>query len=317
MKLHYAVNGLGNAGDTVLVAATRKILGGQFQGERLDLPAKAEYINQFDVIVIGGGGLFIRDTKPGVSGWRWNISIDELKKIKVPIIVFAIGYNRFRDQADFDPVFSEHVKVLIEKASFFSMRDKCAPEQMRPYVSDLVNKIIYQPCPASLLSHFYPIDIKPEKTLVFSPAMDRPELRKMNKDAIIKALNYAKDKGWKVQVVGHIQMDSDFKSNFEFIDLHKKPAEYIMDFYSKVGLTIGMRLHSAIIPFGLGLPIAPIISHDKIKYFLDDVRHPEWAVEMESPDLTDHLINRIDDPTVDRWAALDLLELTARNIHGL
>ena len=81
-------------------------------------PALVKYINRTaDAVVVGGGGLFLSDTNPNrESGWQWRISLDMLEQLEVPLIVFAVGYNRFYGQPDFEPPFSEHVARTIEKS---------------------------------------------------------------------------------------------------------------------------------------------------------------------------------------------------------
>ena len=46
-----------------------------------------------------------------------------------------------------------------------------------------------------------------------------------------------------------------------------------------------MRGHAQMIPFGLRRPILSIISHDKMKYFLEDIKQLDWGVEINSLDL--------------------------------
>ena len=52
---------------------------------------------KYDAIVLGSGGLILPDTPEGstISGWQWNISLSDLKNIKIPIYVISVGYNTF------------------------------------------------------------------------------------------------------------------------------------------------------------------------------------------------------------------------------
>ena len=53
-----------------------------------------------DLILIGGGGLiFFRPEDESASGWSFNIEMEKLRGISKPIVVYAVGYNRF----GFDP----------------------------------------------------------------------------------------------------------------------------------------------------------------------------------------------------------------------
>ena len=86
------------------------------------LSESAQQISEVaDGIVIGGGGLLLRDqagSDISKSGWQWNSSVDAVNGINIPLIIFAIGYNRFRGQADFDPVFTSHIRALASNRNF-------------------------------------------------------------------------------------------------------------------------------------------------------------------------------------------------------
>ena len=53
---------------------------------------------------------------------------------------------------------------------------------------------------------------------------------------------------------------------------------------TSLNLVIGMRGHAQLIPFGCNIPILSVISHDKLKWFLDDINHPEWGVDVLDKD---------------------------------
>ena len=62
-------------------------------------------INQYDVLILSGGGLLLHDTfKNSISDWQWGISKKLIEQIKIPIIVYSIGYNKFRNQRQFNNV---------------------------------------------------------------------------------------------------------------------------------------------------------------------------------------------------------------------
>jgi polysaccharide pyruvyl transferase WcaK-like protein len=127
--LHIGAFNSTNAGDTVLLNATHRLwekMVGEIDWVRMSVwsvvdKGALEWINETDGVVIGAGGLLLRDSRPNIhTGWQWNCPISILNKINVPIYVFGIGYNRFRGQTDFPSVFSRHISLLVEKAKFFS-----------------------------------------------------------------------------------------------------------------------------------------------------------------------------------------------------
>ena len=93
-----------NAGDVLLTAVLRdlftKLAGGiswkSIHARHTVTKDTSKYINRTDGLIIGGGGLFLRDTNENsIGGWQWAISHTQLKQINVPLCLFAVGYNRF------------------------------------------------------------------------------------------------------------------------------------------------------------------------------------------------------------------------------
>ena len=74
------------------------------------------------------------------------------------------------------------------------------------------------------------------------------------------------------------------------VDLFHVPAQTIIEAYQKPSLVIGMRGHAQMIPFGCTTPILSLISHDKMRWFLQDIDRPQWGIEMKQPDLTENLV---------------------------
>ena len=81
----------------------------------------------------------------------------------------------------------------------------------------------------------------------------------------------------------------------ELVRLYR-PALVARDFmrlYSAPALVLGMRGHAQMIPFGCGTPILSLISHDKLAWFLEDIGHSEWGVEVTDPDFKSRLHERM------------------------
>ena len=328
MIYHIGAHSTDNAGDSVILDSMTRLFE-QVDPEIVRVhdwkpDERWEEYNQSRGVVVGGGGLFIRDTHRNEnSGWRWNITTQSLNNINVPLVLYAVGYNRFRGQPDYSPVFREHIKVVLEKAAFFSMREKGSIDLMRHYVGDLADKIIYQPCPASVCGLIYPNTHTKQDSniLVFAPAMDRLQMRG-NVRAIVPALKQAVKEGWCLKIATHCLSDRDFLRYLrdvkcEEVILRKKPASEILDFYSQAGCVVGMRLHSLLIPFGLGVPIVPVISHDKITNWLKDIGHEHWGVELQEKGIVEKLLPRIRSGIVDLAARDRLYKITLDNMEKI
>ena len=306
MKIyHIGAHGAGNAGDIVILDCLRAMFPDATWINRNDHEpfddGAVEQANRADLVLIGGGGLFLKDTHANdVSGWRWNCSVEMLQRIEKPIVVFGVGYNRFRNQPDFIPAFSSQISAVIQKSAFFGMREKTGGWLMSKYAPGLIDKIDYQPCPAMFCGWFYPeIKHKPSKLVVFAPAFDRPQMRFGDNEREIfnqvrDALEGLERQGYTIAVVAHVGSDQKASSylNYPLVGLAGKTTEEILTFYSKADLVIGMRLHSLIIPFGLGVPFLGLASHNKITRFLSDIGHLDWGVDVEEPDFGKELLKK-------------------------
>lgn len=318
---HFGLHNPGNAGDTLLFLAVRKLFDNVNGSEHWKLEQLWDEITDSTIsrlnkrskgIIIGGGGLLLRDTnKNQKSGWQWSCSIDQLRQIQVPIVVFAIGYNRFRNQEDFDPIFQEHIQETVSRSLFFGLRNHGSIRALTPYLEDsLISKLQFQPCPTTILSYLYPEKVSKlleqgKQELTLNMSFDRRQLRfGLDEDKILtsiaRAMKWANQKGWKINLTIHCPGDDYIEPwllkeqvVFRKIQLGGLPPQTVLDFYSKMPLTIGMRGHSQMIPFGMGNAIISLISHDKLGFFLEDINHPEWGIDIHSKNMEDELIEKI------------------------
>lgn len=305
-----------NAGDTLLSVTLRDLFDQTVAPARwqqhaahppVDDAAVANF-NRRDAVVVGGGGLFLRDTNPNrISGWQWAVSTEALRRIESPLMVFAVGYNRFRDQEDFDPVFTENVSALLETSAFFGLRNHGSIEAIRRYVPEaLRNNVRFQPCMTTLISRLYPerfaLPVREERPFIaVNCAFDRPGMRFGDEpDAtlarLIEALREL-SRTHPIRYYAHITADLQFSALLhdagvphQLVELQGRAPEYIIEEYRRPALVLGMRGHSQMIPFGCETPILSLISHDKMRWFLDDIDRPEWGVELTDGDSTEQII---------------------------
>ncbi|MFW5891510.1 MAG: polysaccharide pyruvyl transferase family protein [bacterium] len=310
---HIGMIGIYNAGDTVLFKEVENVLNQVFRGWYKRKIGKevteneVEKINKSKAVVLGGGGLLLKDTNENPrSGWQFDISLENLKKIKVPLIIYAIGYNRFREQDEFEGIFKKHLEETVSKSLFFGLRNYGSIERVKSYLPEsLHHKVFYQPCPTTIIKYQHPyyykkIDLEKEKRLAINIAFDREKMRFGNKQEMIinDIITFAKkrkNEGWKVIFVNHCPIDEKIvnylDNDFEIVNLFFKKAKATYNFYSNMPIVIGMRGHAQMIPFGMGNPIISLISHNKMKWFLDDIKHQEWGLEIQE----DNLFERLDE----------------------
>lgn len=307
--VHYGMHFTGdNAGDMALYIATSALfdhfqIGGPWQRLPLRREVTVDQIEEFNArarfILVGGGGLLLPDvTDRCQSGWQWPCPLDVLRQLKVPLVVFAIGFNKFRGQDDFAPVFRENLRRVVEQSLFFGLRNTGSIRRTAEYLPpELHGKLRYQPCPTTVLHHFWPYSpdapAQPEEDLLaLNVAVDRAGNRFGDRlEGILRGIveigRWATQQGWRLRVVTHARSDAVIQPelkragvSFEATHLERRSGREVIEFYRRPALTVGMRGHAQMIPFGNGNAIVSLISHNKMAYFLEDIGRPEWGVEL-------------------------------------
>ena len=312
---HFGVFDRGNAGDTVATEVVEDLIGeGCWDKYNAYCEAPPEdtidYINNnVNAVVIGGGGLLHSGTMHGsqhASGWYCPLTVEQVERIKKPIIVFGIGDSRFWGQVGFNELFKPQINQLVRQSAFFGLRNSGSINKLSKYLdSDLVEKLKFQPDPATLLSYIYPIKKELRKNeIALQPALDAPLNRFGDReDKLLMSIAEAmKELNYKIRLVLHIvRGDADYgmaeyldKAGVEYdvVRLHGKSPQEIVDFYSGCPLTIGMRGHGVMIPFGVGNPFVPIISHDKVTFFLNDIGITK-GIFVFDPDLKERIVQAV------------------------
>lgn len=287
-----------NAGDTVLSQCVRRFL--KFRKWKIKSVTQKvddgliEEINQSDVLVIGGGGLFLPDTNANnISGWQWAVSNEQIEQIESPIIIYSVGYNYFKGQENTE-LFVSSINNIVKKADFVGLRNWGSVESIKKIVADdLKEKIVYQPCTTTLIRKIYNISPnKDAKTVMFNVAFDREDRRYgENKDIILhqiaKAAFDIQSKGYSIVYVAHSDTDLQFlpyldqeNVRYQVKNLTQSLPREVFRVYQNAAVVIGMRGHAQMIPFGIGVRIISLGTHDKMRWFLQDVNMEECYVDL-------------------------------------
>ncbi|MCX2928265.1 glycosyltransferase [Streptomyces sp. NEAU-W12] len=300
----------GNAGDKLLPETVRLGFGPDttsrrwhsVHAHRLFDEAALERVNARRGLVIGGGGLFIPDTMPnGNSAWQWNVPDEHLRAVDVPIMVYAVGFNAFDGQSYRAGRFRESLRLLVEKSSFFGLRNHGSIAKVRSMLPDhLHDKVRFQPCPTTVSRQLVPGWTDPaerEDTVLLNAAYDRAGLRFGHDYGHFLAEIAKAVRGigahTEVRCVAHSLDDEriafdlrrEHGISLPVIPMYDFDNDGIRDLYAKTRLVIGMRGHAGMIPFGVGTPIISLISHPKMAYFLADIERPEWGVSVHDRNL--------------------------------
>lgn len=291
-----------------------------------------EQINKFDLAILGGGGLFLRDTvKDSKSGWQWQCSFTNLEKIQTPLVLFAVGNNRFIGQEDFDDIFIKHLNKTVEKSLFVGLRNHGSMSTIRQYLRpDLRDKIKYQPCPTTISSYLCP-DIfkripKKEKKIAFNAIIGKRQIAAgFNRNEIysqlLETINLLEKDNWKIEIVAHNRGDLDFykflherRRDYKLIELFGAPVKEDLycglKYYSNTPFVFGIRGHAGMISFGMGGIPFTVEVHNKLRYFQNDIGLPDYCMDPNEKDWGINLYRKITEAYNDYYkirAKLDLV----------
>ena len=304
-------------------------------------------VNAGDGLIVGGGGLFLPDTAPnGNSGWQWNVTDEMLRRVTVPLVVWAVGYNTFEGQ-DFDGSrFAASLRTLVDQAAFVGLRNSGSVERVRAMLPDhLAQKVRWQPCPTTVISRLggpaWETPRQPNEgdsgPVLLNCAYDRSD-RRFGDDygQFLRGIRdwiLATRKRAEVRYAAHcvddenlvVDLRREYGLTLPVIPMYDLPVTEIHATYRRAALVVGMRGHAGMIPFGCGTPIISLVSHPKLTFFLADLGRPEWGVPVHEPALAGRLGELTDQILDDRTAVVAdvdalqqrLFDVTLENLAAL
>lgn len=273
-----------------------------------------EINSQGDMLLIGGGGLvFYRPQDNSKSGWQWNIEIDLIDSLKVPFVIYGIGYNQFEyDSSNFIPVTNQHLQKTVDRAALFLVRNNGTKRELVTRGCS-EHKIEVMPDSGMFLAPKKINIPKLDETKLkigFNWTTDReeqtfpapfPESKENFLIACLTLLNYV-TKVYNAQIfyIGHMNniFDQEIIRRLKegliqapvIIDEELMPiyppagdnAPYLVDIYRQMDIVLGMRGHANIVSFGQNTPFIGIGSHRKIRFFLEDISRSEYFFDVRA-----------------------------------
>jgi len=320
----YASNAKSNSGDFMIGIAYKKyfkeeVLKSDEEFVFKDLDCRntmlfninnIEKLNDFDYIVVGGGGLILPDSAPNmISCWQWIISKECIEKIKKPIYVLSIGYNLFfnqtmnmpdRENSNINtkeriPIFRDNIITLINKAKVFTLRHNDDVEKVLSIVGEEYReKIGYEKC----------------ATVWYVNKYWKPLMNKIKEEDKFIAIEIKDDRQWRrYYKIGKGQYYSELKRVVEYLIKNNKKIVYlshdgsrnffnyllnkgvkipyltnnsanetkIRENYEKIHTIMCSAGHSQMIGNGCGVKIISLVTHPKIRNYCDDIGNEDFV----------------------------------------
>lgn len=249
---------------------------------------------KYDLLVIGGGGIIHGAHWP--NGWFWLIEEELIEKIKIPFIVYGVGYNYFKDEGEIPEIGRSHLKKTIDKAAYFSIRNDESVERFYEQMGINVPEI---PDPGFHinLNKSYSCDENMPFVLI-QLANDKPEHRFSSAD---KKQRFIQDmrsvvsdlaKKYKVIFSPHVYDDIFISQdiaygieNAEVWDFSKYAFDNCAEslgYYQAAEFVLAMRGHGQILPIAFNTPVISLENHPKHSGLMRKLGLAEYNVSLQS-----------------------------------
>jgi len=268
------------------------------------------YINEvvnkrYDLLVIGGGGLIHGSHWP--NGWFWLINKDLISKIRIPFIVYGVGYNYWEEEGGIPDRGIEHLSETFKYASYFSVRNDGSGTRIKNQTG-LDVKVI--PDPGFHVNLHSPTNrVLETKYVIIQLANDKPvkrfgslEKRKIFIDRLRKITGTLAKK-YKVVFTPHVYDDvwlsqeiSKGINNVEIWDFQYFAFDHAnesLNYYEHAEFVIAMRGHGQIIPISYNVPVISLENHPKHRGLMQELHLLDYNVKIDCPDLFDNLITAV------------------------
>lgn len=243
-------------------------------------------INQTaDLVLVGGGGLWRRrDDLP--SGWLWNITPNQLRAIRRPIVVYAVGLNEeYKRPATWSIERNgvEGIRQIVDQAALVGVRDYWTLDWLDQQRTQMDN-IFLVPCPSMLLGEAPQPDAVQRDVIGINLV---PSSRMAKADAffgeIQKILGWLRAEGFAIKYLCNSSTAEDSVIRLAEaypgdVVIPHSPSD-LLAAYGSVRMVVGMRAHAILLAFNRNVPVFSIGYNRKCEAFLQLLKAEEYLVK--------------------------------------
>ena len=347
MKILQLASFSGNVGDNAHVAGLRNSLkhhlGSDLTFQNMEIRCFykswneahfdhefAKEVNQYDALIIGGGGIFDMNFPYSVTGTTIDLPNEILDSIQVPVIFYGLGCNQLQDPAKECIVkFRAFLdKVLTENKCLVSVRNDGSLEVIEKYVGHSYSERIHEiPDPG----FFFQLDDaytgmydsllkKGEHYMGLCIAGDEAQSRYGDKEHFViemgKALQTILKGNPDLNLVFFPHIYQDIAIIYGILKHLPDPTrrlktlmapcfqglhaeQHIFSLYKKCDLVVSNRFHGIVVPVTLGIPSIAFcdLATRKVNKLIEKINLPEYKYAYtrdltDLPDFVDGLLGR-------------------------
>lgn len=313
MRILHLASFVGNIGDIAnhegLYRELKNLLDGEITIDKLEMrlfyknnqqrkfdESFAELVNEYDLLIIGGGNFFELCWEYSATGTTLDISRDILKLIKTPIYINGMGIDLDKGYSELTITkFREFLNnIFTLNKVFFTVRNDGSEEVVTRYFKEYKHLIHVIPDYGFFIKDVLEacqISQNEPKYIGFNLAVDMFDIRFKYRDyqQFIKGIGNVINEvletyNINIYLFAHIQSDyiaiTDVMKHINNYFLRSRVSisslvvgDELASFkrYSQCKMILGMRNHSTICSIGLGIPSFGMTSYKKPEYIYSDV----------------------------------------------
>lgn len=275
------------------------------------------YINEvvnrkYDLLVIGGGGVIHGAHWP--NGWFWLIEKDLIKKIKIPFIVYGVGYNYWEEEGRISQKTIEHLNETVKYAKHFSVRNDGSAARLKEQTG-ISATVVPDPGFHINLNTEYNRPIE-KKYIIIQLANDKANFRfgdNVNQKIFIKqmrrlVLELSKD--FLVVFAPHVYDDIKLShaisneipntSVWDFGYFAFDHVEQAIAYYKYAEFVISMMGHGQIIPIAFNTPVLSLENHPKHRGLMNELGLSNFNIGLNEEYLFQRITNAVQDINKDK-----------------
>jgi polysaccharide pyruvyl transferase WcaK-like protein len=341
LRILHVASFVGNIGDNASHLGFQKILSEYFSDmdierleirkfyknykhedrQRFDLDF-IEYANNFDMLVIGGGGFFDYWLEGSATGTTIDMESEIVAQIKVPTLICSVGcmphkaipvgnvekFRRFLDAL----ILNNNVRIAVRNdGSVLSLRNDIGREYL-PHISEVLDSGFFfdtlESNPLPIDQNYIAINITNDQLQMNSHCrgvIDKQVYLTALVDVITHITNTLKI---KIVFVPHIY--ADLKAIVEVLSLlddfvireyisvapclqYDDGANTVFSVYKHSQLVIGSRFHTNVCSLAMGVPSLGLVALDRVKYVYDQLGMLDSYVLLDY-DFSNDLIEKVE-----------------------
>nr|WP_299034095.1 polysaccharide pyruvyl transferase family protein [uncultured Tenacibaculum sp.] len=306
-----------NIGDYALGIGVKNLLRENFdidligdtniQGREFNEYYINEVVNKrYDLLVIGGGGIIHGAHWP--NGWFWLINQDLIKQIKIPFIVYGVGYNYWVEEGGIPERGIKHLEETKKYATSFTVRNDGSAKRILNQTG-IDASVVPDPGFHIDLNTEYENFEKDNKYVIIQLANDKPESRfgSLEKRMLfikrMRAVTNELAQKYKVIFAPHVFDDVEISKQIangientevlNFGDYAFEHSDKMIGYYKYAEFVVAMRGHGQIIPIGFNVPVIALENHPKHRGLMEEFNLLDYNVRVDNDDFQNELLEKI------------------------